>query len=73
MALLDPSLKMLLVPTTEPFVGSRGPDPGSDVQGLLTNPYTTGPFDSDLLAQTKVSPEVVWVGAGTRFPHPKKG
>ena len=33
------------------------------------NPYTIGPFSNDLLAQAKVSPEVVWEGVGTRFPH----
>ena len=43
------------------------------MQGFQTNPYTTGPFDSDLLMQVKVSPEVVWVGDGTKFPHPEKG
>ena len=64
------SLKMLLVLAKEPFVGSRGPDPGSEVQGLPKNPYTTGPFSSDLLAQAKVSPKAAWEGVGTRFPHP---
>ena len=44
-------------------VGSRGLEPGSDVRGLPKNPYTTGPFGS----------EVVWVGAGTSFPHPGRG
>ena len=43
------------------------------MQGLPTNPYTTGPFGSDLLSQVKVSPKVVWVGARTRLPHPEKG
>ena len=43
------------------------------MQGLPTNPYTTGPFGSELLSQVTSSPEVVWVDAGTRFPHPKKG
>lgn len=43
------------------------------MQGLPKNPYTTGPFGSDLLAQVTVSPEVVWVGAGTWFLHPEKG
>ena len=38
------------------------------MQGFPTKPYTTGPFESDLC-----SPEVVWVGAGTMFPHPEKG
>ena len=55
------------------FVGSRGPDPGSDVQGFPTNPYTTIPFGSDFLTQAKFSPEVVWVGAGNRFLHPGRG
>ena len=55
------------------LIGMRGPDPGLEVQGLPENPYTTGPFGSDLLAQAKVSPEVVWVGVGTRFPHPGRG
>ena len=32
LALPDPSLKMLLVPATEPFVGSRVLDPGSKVK-----------------------------------------
>ena len=73
LALSDPSLKMLHVPEMEPFVSSRGPNPGSDVQGLPTNPYTTGPFGNDLLAQAKVSPELVWMGARTRFPHPGRG
>ena len=54
-------------------VGSRGPDPSSEVRGFPKNPYTTGPFGSDWLAQAKVSPEVVWVGARTRFPHPRRG
>ena len=31
LALPDLSLKMLLVPATEPFVGSRGPNPGLEV------------------------------------------
>ena len=43
------------------------------MQGLPTNPYTTSHFGSDLLAQVIVSPEVVWVGAGTKFPYPEKG
>ena len=64
---------MLPVPAIEPFVGLRGPNLGSEVQGLPTNPYTTGPFGSDLLAQVKFSPEVVWGGAGTKFPHPGRG
>ena len=46
----DPSLKMLLVPATEPFVGSRAPDPGSEVKVFQQTPYNTGPFGSDLLA-----------------------
>ena len=73
MSLPEPFLKILQVPATEPFVGSRGPDPGSDVQVLSTNPYTIGPFGSDLLVQAKVSLEVVWVDVGTRFPHPRRG
>ena len=73
MALPDPSLKMLPVPAMEPFVGSRGLDLGSEVQGLPKNPYTTGPFSSDLLAQAKVSPKVVWEGDGTKFSHPGRG
>ena len=36
------------------------------------NPYTTGPFSSDLLAQVKVSHEAIWEGAGTKFPHPER-
>ena len=72
LAFPDPSLKMIQVPEMEPFVGSRGPDQGLDVQGFPTNPCTTGPFSSDLLAQAKVSPEAVWEGAGTRFLHPER-
>ena len=34
------------------------------------NPYTTSPIGNDLISQVKVSPEVVWEGDGTRFPHP---
>ena len=40
---------------------------------MLTIPYTIGPFGSDLLDQAKVSPEAVWEGARTRFPHPGRG
>ena len=39
---------------------------------MPTNPYTTGPFSSDLLAQSKVSHKAVWQGAGTRFLHPER-
>ena len=60
---------MIPVPKMEPCVVLRGPDPGSKFMDKPTNPPTTGPFDSDLVAQTKVSLEVVWGGAGTRFPH----
>ena len=49
-------------------VGLRGLDPGSNFIVQPTNPPTIGPFDSDLLAQIKVSPEVVWGGVGSRFP-----
>ena len=63
---------MILVPATEPFVGLRGPGPGSELARNQQNPLTTGPFGNDLLAQAKVSPEAVWGGVGTRFPHPER-
>ena len=53
-------------------VGSRDPDPCSEVKVCQKNPYTTGPFRSDLVVQAKVSPEAVWEGVGTRFPHPER-
>ena len=34
----DPSLKILPVPTTKPSVGSRGPDPGSEVKFFQQTP-----------------------------------
>ena len=43
------------------------------MQVFPTNPYTIGPFSSDLLLQVTVSPKVVWVGARTKFPHSEKG
>ena len=59
------------VPTTKPFVSLRSPDLGSDFMDKQTNPPTTGPFGSDLIAQTKVSIEALWGGVGTRFLHPE--
>ena len=63
---------MIPVLETEPFVGLRGPDPGSKFMDKPTNPPTTGPFGNDLLAQTKVSPEAVWGGVGTKFSDPER-
>ena len=60
---------MIPVLTTEPFVGLRGPGPGSELARNQQNPLTIDPFSNDLLAQAKVSPEVVWGGTGTRFPR----
>ena len=71
MALPNPSLKILPVLATEPFVGFGGLDPGS-VSRFSNKPRTTGPFRNGLLAQVKVSPEVVWEGVGTRFLHPER-
>ena len=51
---------MLQVSETEPFFGLSGPDPGSELRLTKKRPLTTSPFGSDLLAQVKVSPEVVW-------------
>ena len=38
LALPDPSFKMLLVLAMEPFFGSRGPDPGSEVKACQQTP-----------------------------------
>lgn len=50
---------MIPVPTTESFVGLRGPNLGSEFIEKPTNPPTTRPFDNDLIAQIKVSPKAV--------------
>ena len=63
------SLKMIPIPTMEPFVSLRGPYPGSEFIAQPTNPPSVGPFGNDSIAQIKVSPEVVWAGVGTSFPH----
>ena len=54
------SLKIILIPATEPIFGLAGLDPGSELVHNQQNPLTIGPFDNDLLAQEKVSPKVVW-------------
>ena len=41
------SLMQILVLATKPFVGLRGPDPGSTLVSQ-TNLYTTGPFSISL-------------------------
>ena len=63
---------MIPVPKTEPFFGLRGLDPVSEFITQPKSPPTTGPFGNDLFAQIKVSPEEIWGGVGTRFPHPKE-
>ena len=50
----------------------RSPDPGSEFITQPTKSPITGPFSNYMLAQIKVSPEAVWGGDGTRFPHPKE-
>jgi len=67
----------MLIPKSFPFhdrydlfVGYQGPDPGSAVslaKKILILPALSA---IDRGSQIKVSPEVVWEGAGTRFLHP---
>jgi len=48
-----------------------GPDPGSAVSLAKQIPVLLALLAIVHRAQTEVSPEVVWEGAGTRFPHPR--
>ena len=64
------SLGQIPVPAMKPFVGYLVPDPSSAVS--LAKQIPILPALSEIFhgAWTKVSPEVVWEGVGTRFPHP---
>jgi len=55
--------------TMKPFVGLKGPDPGSTLvsQKIHTLLVISA---SAYGVQTKVLPEAVWGDAGTKFPHP---
>ena len=65
------SLRQIPDSATKPFVGYVGPDRGSAVS--LTKKISVLLAHSATVcgARTEVSPEVVWEGAGTRFPHPR--
>jgi len=65
------SLRQILVPATEPFVGYLGLDPGSTFS--LAKQISVLPALSSIVcgAWAEVSPEVVSKGAGTRFLHPR--
>jgi len=48
-----------------------GPDPGSAVSSATKIPVLLALLATVYRARTEVSLEVVWEGAGTRFPHPR--
>ena len=55
----------------EPFVGYVGPDPGLAVSLAKQILVLLALLTSVRGVWTEVSPEVVWEGAGTMFPHPR--